>query len=53
MQAVDAVSSPNSTWTKKIDLDSLISWTYRFAEISEGCRLMLDGGSRAASSVFD
>ena len=32
---------------KRIDLDSLISRTYKFDEINEGFRLMMSGGGRA------
>ena len=38
---------------KKIDLDSLISRTYRFDEINEGFRLMLDGAVARGIIVFD
>jgi S-(hydroxymethyl)glutathione dehydrogenase / alcohol dehydrogenase len=38
---------------KKIDLDSLISRTYRFDEINEGFRLMLDGAVARGVIVFD
>lgn len=38
---------------KKIDLDSLISRTYRFDEINEGFRLMLDGAVARGIVVFD
>ena len=41
--------SPIST-REEIDLDSLISRTYRFDQINEGFRLMLEVPSRAASS---
>jgi S-(hydroxymethyl)glutathione dehydrogenase / alcohol dehydrogenase len=38
---------------KKIDLDSLISRTYRFDQINEGFRLMLDGSVARGVIVFD
>ncbi|MGA8381327.1 MAG: Zn-dependent alcohol dehydrogenase [Stellaceae bacterium] len=38
---------------KKIDLDGLISRTYRFDEINEGFRLMLDGAVARGVIVFD
>jgi S-(hydroxymethyl)glutathione dehydrogenase / alcohol dehydrogenase len=38
---------------RKIDLDSLISRTYRFDEINEGFRLMLDGAVARGVIVFD
>ncbi|MGH7045334.1 MAG: Zn-dependent alcohol dehydrogenase [Stellaceae bacterium] len=38
---------------KRIDLDSLISRTYRFDEINEGFRLMLDGAVARGVIVFE
>lgn len=38
---------------KRIDLDRLISRTYRFDEINEGFRLMLDGAVARGIIVFD
>ncbi|HTV45586.1 MAG TPA: Zn-dependent alcohol dehydrogenase [Stellaceae bacterium] len=38
---------------KRIDLDSLISRTYRFEEINEGFRLMLDGAVARGVIVFE
>jgi S-(hydroxymethyl)glutathione dehydrogenase / alcohol dehydrogenase len=38
---------------KRIDLDSLISRTYRFDQINDGFRLMLDGAVARGVIVFD
>ena len=37
---------------KRIDLDSLISRTYKFDEINEGFRLMMTGGVARGVIVF-
>jgi len=39
--------------SKRIDLDSLISRTYRFDEINEGFKLMLSGQVARGVILFD
>ena len=48
--AIDFAVLADLDMDKRIDLDSLISRTYKFDEINEGFRLMMRAASRAASS---